>query len=111
MENYFNIRYEFDKRAVLQAIDEALLLGKPGYICVSDGVILSTVNRDPDYRQVVDGAMFSICDSGYVIKTRILFQPITYIIKPFIHRIFRMVIGYCCSFKVGNLPPPQSIIA
>ena len=49
MENYFNIRYEFDKRAVLQAIDEALLLGKPGYICVSDGVILSTVNRDPDY--------------------------------------------------------------
>ena len=66
MENYFNIRYEFDKRAVLQAIDEALLLGKPGYICVSDGVILSTVNRDPDYRQVVDGAMFSICDSGYV---------------------------------------------
>ena len=21
---------------------------------------------DPDYRQVVDGAMFSICDSGYV---------------------------------------------
>ena len=66
MENYFNIRYEFDKRAVLQAIDEALLLRKPGYICVSDGVILSTVNRDPDYRQVVDGAMFSICDSGYV---------------------------------------------
>ena len=66
MENYFNIRYEFDKRAVLQAIDEALLLGKPGYICVSDGVILSTVNRDPDYRQVVDGAMFSICDSGYI---------------------------------------------
>ena len=66
MENYFNIRYEIDKRAVLQAIAEALLLGKPGYICVSDGVILSTVNRDPDYRQVVDGAMFSICDSGYV---------------------------------------------
>ena len=38
-------------------------------------------------------------------------SPITYIIKPFIHRIFRMVIGYCCSFKAGNLPPPQSIIA
>lgn len=48
MEKYFNIRYEFDKHAVFQAIDEALLLKKPGYICVSDGVILATVNRDPD---------------------------------------------------------------
>lgn len=66
MENYFNIRYEFDRQAVLRAIDEALLLGTPGYICVSDGVILSTVNRDPDYCNVVDGSMFSICDSGYV---------------------------------------------
>lgn len=66
MEKYFNIRYEFDKQAVFRAIDEALLLGTPGYICVSDGVILATVNRDPDYRRVVDGSMFSICDSGYV---------------------------------------------
>ena len=66
MENYFNIRYEFDKHVVFRAIDEALLLGTPGYICVSDGVILATVNRDPTYREVVDGAMFSICDSGYV---------------------------------------------
>lgn len=66
METYFNIRYEFDKRAVFRAIDEALLLGTPGYICVSDGVILATVNRDPEYCKVVDGSMFSICDSGYV---------------------------------------------
>ena len=66
MENYFNIRYEFDKHAVLRAIDEALLLRNPEYICVSDGVILTTVNRDLNYRKVVDGAMFSICDSGYV---------------------------------------------
>lgn len=66
MENYFNIRYEFDKQSVFRAIDEALLLGTPGYICVSDGVILATVNKDAEYRKVVDGAMFSVCDSGYV---------------------------------------------
>lgn len=66
MENYFNIRYEFDKQSVFRAIDEALLLGIPGYICVSDGVILATVNKDAEYRKVVDGAMFSVCDSGYV---------------------------------------------
>lgn len=66
MENYFNIRYEFDKQSVSRAIDEALLLGTPGYICVSDGVILATVNKDAEYRKVVDGAMFSVCDSSYV---------------------------------------------
>lgn len=66
MENYFNIRYEFDKQSVSRSIDEALLLGTPGYICVSDGVILATVNKDVEYRKVVDGAMFSVCDSGYV---------------------------------------------
>lgn len=66
METYFNIRYEFDKQEVRKAIDDALAAGKPGYICVSDGVILDRVNRDESYRKVVDGSMFSICDSSYV---------------------------------------------
>lgn len=66
METYFNIRYEFDRDCVLKAIDERVRQGRPGYICVADGVILNIVNRDTDYRSVVDGAMFSICDSSYV---------------------------------------------
>lgn len=66
MEKYFNIRYEFDREEVGKAIDSAVTKGTPGYICVSDGVILDRVNRDPEYCKVVDGAMFSICDSSYV---------------------------------------------
>lgn len=66
MEKYFNIRYEFDREEVVKAIDTAVTTGTPGYICVSDGVILDRVNRDPEYCKVVDGAMFSICDSSYV---------------------------------------------
>lgn len=66
MEKYFNIRYEFDRGKVLSSIDSAVAGGRPGYICVADGVILDTVNRDEAYREVVDGAMFSICDSSYV---------------------------------------------
>ncbi len=66
MEKYFNIRYEFSRKAVWQAIDNALERKTPGYICVADGVILNTVNRDPDYQRVVDGSMFSVCDSSYV---------------------------------------------
>lgn len=36
------------------------------YICVADGVILNNANRKPDYLKVVNGGMFSICDSSYV---------------------------------------------
>ena len=66
METYFNIRYEFDRCKVLSAINSTLDAEKTGYICVADGVILNTVNKDEDYKKVVDGAMFSICDSSYV---------------------------------------------
>lgn len=66
MEKYFNIRYEFDRGKVEKAIASAIENSSPGYICVADGVILDRVNRDPEYCKVVDGAMFSICDSSYV---------------------------------------------
>lgn len=66
METYFNIRYEFDRSAVHSAIDTRL--NKPGgdYICVADGVIVDTVNRVPEYKNVVNSGMFAICDSSYV---------------------------------------------
>ena len=66
METYFNIRYEFDRKAVHQSVDTRL--NEPGsdYICVADGVILNTANRFPEYLQVVNGGMFAICDSSYV---------------------------------------------
>lgn len=62
MNTYFNINYEFDRQAVHKAIAEA----QKGYICVADGVVLSTVNRDRSYLEAVNGSMFSICDSSWV---------------------------------------------
>lgn len=66
MQTYFNIRYEFDRGAVHDAIKERL--GRPGadYISVADGVILDTANRVPEYLEVVNSGMFAICDSSYV---------------------------------------------
>ena len=62
MKTYFNINYEFDKTAVHEAIEAA----SKGYICVADGVVLSTANRDKSYLDAVNGSMFSICDSSWV---------------------------------------------
>lgn len=66
METYFNIHYEFNKKHIYELINEHLDKGKPGYICVADGVILNIANRNKTYLQVINGSMFSICDSSYV---------------------------------------------
>lgn len=66
MQTYFNIRYEFDRNAVWHYIDQQVTGGKADYICVADGVILNIANKDMDYLKVVNGGMFSICDSSYV---------------------------------------------
>lgn len=62
MNKYFNINYEFDKDVVHREIEAR----QKGYICVADGVVLNTANRTPEYLSVVNGSMFSICDSSWV---------------------------------------------
>ena len=62
MITYFNIKYEFDKKTVHKLIEDS----QKGYICVADGVVMNTANRNPDYLKVVNGSMFSICDSSWV---------------------------------------------
>lgn len=66
MNTYFNIRYEFDKELVRNRIARQLKEKGADYICVADGVILDVANRNSDYLKVVNGGMFSICDSSYV---------------------------------------------
>jgi N-acetylglucosaminyldiphosphoundecaprenol N-acetyl-beta-D-mannosaminyltransferase len=66
METYFNLNYEFDIEQIHNAIDKQLKSAVSGYICVADGVILNLANCDPEYLKIVNGGMFSICDSSYV---------------------------------------------
>lgn len=66
METYFNIRYEFDKDQVHAKIASRICEPGSDYICVADGVILDTVNKDGNYKRVVENGMFAICDSSYV---------------------------------------------
>ena len=66
MEKYFDIRYEFDVPTIHETIDKHIAEGKPGYICVADGNILTMVHKDTEYRKVIDESIFSICDSSWV---------------------------------------------
>jgi len=66
VKKYFNIRYEFDKAVVQECIALQVEQPEAGYICVADANILQQVHNDLSYRDVLDGAMFSICDSSWV---------------------------------------------
>lgn len=65
MTQYFNINYEFDKATVWKKIDEQLQKDGARYICVADGNILQMVHKDLEYRKVVNGSLFAICDSSW----------------------------------------------
>lgn len=65
MEKFFNIRYEFDVLTIHKNIDRQVELGEPGYVCVADGNVLNIVNCNEEYKNVVDGSLFSICDSSW----------------------------------------------
>ena len=66
MEKYFDIRYEFSVPQIHRAIEEQVARNCPDYICVADGNILNMVYHDSHYRDVINGGMFSICDSSWV---------------------------------------------
>ncbi|MDE7380690.1 MAG: WecB/TagA/CpsF family glycosyltransferase [Muribaculaceae bacterium] len=66
MEEFFRVRYEFDKKKVDEAIDNQVKSASSSYICVSDGVVLDKVNKDDEYRRMINGGLFSVCDSSYV---------------------------------------------
>lgn len=66
-ERIFQINFEPDPQEVLRRIGERCHeAGRPAYICVADGNVVSTVYHDGEYRSVVDGAMFSIVDSSWI---------------------------------------------
>lgn len=55
-----------DREEVHKAIERRLPHPESDYICVADGVIVNMANRNLEYLQVVNGGLFSICDSSYV---------------------------------------------
>ena len=66
MERYFHINYEFEPSAARERIAQQIAEQEAGYVCVADANILQQVHNDLGYRKVVEGAMFSICDSSWV---------------------------------------------
>lgn len=105
---FFQIPYEFDINQVHSRIDCQLKEKEKGYICVSDGVILSKVVHDKDYRTTIQNSLFSICDSGWVP----LFMKWIYgkkVVQYCGSDIFRDYIQ-ACKYKMAFLGSSQSVL-
>ena len=65
MEEHFGIKYEFDISTIHKRIEEQVNCGSSAYICAPDGNVINMVHHSAEYRDVVNGSMFSICDSSW----------------------------------------------
>lgn len=66
MEEYFGIKYEFDVSKIHENIAKRVEEQRVSYVCAPDCNVLTNVHCNEAYRSVVNGAMFSICDSSWV---------------------------------------------
>lgn len=63
-KKYFGIELEFDKQKVDSIIDETIkILGK-GYVCSVEANNLTVANKNPEFLNVVNGALVNICDGS-----------------------------------------------
>ncbi len=66
METYFQIRFEFNREAVLAAIRRQIQERRTGFIAVADGNVLARVHSDASFRNTINRSLFAICDSSWV---------------------------------------------
>ena len=66
-EQFFKINFLFDKDQVQEKISVHINNNYAAdYICVCDGVIMNNVHTNKVYREIINGGIFSICDSGFI---------------------------------------------
>lgn len=104
-EKYFNVKLEFDKRVVDETIQHAIRDGKAGYVCSVESNNLTVANTNPDFLEVVNGALVNICDGSNLARIlgRIHKRPFTSYIGA---DLFTKYVHMCRyrQYFLGNTP-------
>ncbi len=66
MNSFFNVNIEFDHKLFYQTIDYYINIKKKGYVCVVDGNVLTTAQKDLDYRNIINNAFLNTCDGSSI---------------------------------------------
>lgn len=67
-KKYFNVRIEFDRDALDRKIFKAIETGEPGYSCSVEANNLTVANRNPEFLEVLNGALVNNCDGSVLAK-------------------------------------------
>ena len=67
-KRYFNVRIEFDKDKFDKTIFEAIEKGIPGYSCSVESNNLTVANQNPEFLEILNGALVNNCDGSILAK-------------------------------------------
>jgi len=67
-KKYFNVRIEFDRDKLDRTIFDAIERGIPGYSCSVEANNLTVANRNPEFLEVLNGALVNNCDGSVLAK-------------------------------------------
>lgn len=67
MQNkYFNVNFEFNKEKLHQIIKDTINNKQKGYVCVVDGNVLTTANKNEEYKDIINGSLANTCDGSSI---------------------------------------------
>ena len=64
----FNIHIEFDSEVFCNTIEDFIARKQKAYVCVVDSNVLTTAQKNPDYRKIVNDADINTCDGSSITK-------------------------------------------
>lgn len=65
---YFNVRLEFDKEKLDKMIFDAIENDSVGYVCSVESNNLTVANNNPEFLEVLNGALVNNCDGSVLAK-------------------------------------------
>jgi N-acetylglucosaminyldiphosphoundecaprenol N-acetyl-beta-D-mannosaminyltransferase len=78
MKKYFDVYLEFDHEKLFDTINRSVEDGHKGYMCVVDANIITTAQRDPEFKKIINSALVNTCDgssiailSGWIHKSKL----------------------------------------
>jgi N-acetylglucosaminyldiphosphoundecaprenol N-acetyl-beta-D-mannosaminyltransferase len=66
MSSYFNVNLEFDHELFYKTIDYNISINNKGYVCVVDGNVLTTAQKDLHYREIINRSLINTCDGSSI---------------------------------------------
>lgn len=66
MKKYFDIYIEFDKSKIIKKINDCIEQNQKGYVCIVDGNVLATANKQREYKDIINKGLVNTCDGSSI---------------------------------------------